>query len=95
MEFGSSAGFTQWAATRKLHPALKTIVPSRAGNAGNGLPMENNVFLFVNYAWTFYTTNNKYLDNETYSDKRWNSHTFSQPAFIRENEIEKFQLCQN
>jgi uncharacterized protein len=34
--------------------------------------MENNVFLFVNYAWAFYTTNNKYLDNETYNDRqRW------------------------
>jgi predicted acyl esterase len=72
MYSGSYDGFTQWAATRKLHPALKTIVPSRAGNPGNGLPMENNVFLFANYAWTFYTTNNKYLDNETYNDRqRW------------------------
>jgi len=72
MYSGSYNGFTQWAATRKLPPALKTIVPSRASNPGNGLPMENNVFLFVNYAWTFYTTNNKYLDNEVYADRnRW------------------------
>jgi uncharacterized protein len=35
--------------------------------------MENNVFLFANYPWTFYVTNNKYLDNETYSDRRWNT----------------------
>jgi len=70
---GSYNGFTQWAATKHLHPALKTIVPYVAANAGDGLPMENNVFLFVNYAWAFYTTNNKYLDNETYNDrKRWN-----------------------
>ena len=69
---GSYDGFTQWAATRKSHPALKTIVPSRAGNPGAGLPMENNVFLFLNYAWAFYTTNTKYLDNETYNDRqRW------------------------
>ena len=74
MYSGSYNGFTQWAAAKKLHPALKTIVPSRASNPGNGLPMENNVFLFVNYAWAFYTTNNKYLDNETYSDRtRWDS----------------------
>jgi putative CocE/NonD family hydrolase len=72
MSSGSYNGFTQWAALRKLPPALKTIVPSRASNPGNGLPMENNVFLFVNYAWAFYTTNNKYLDNEIYSDRnRW------------------------
>lgn len=74
MYSGSYDGFTQWAAAKKLPPALKTIVPSRASNPGNGLPMENNVFLFVNYAWTFYTTNNKYLDNETYFDRtRWSS----------------------
>ena len=72
MYSGSYNGFTQWAATKNLHPALKTIVPYVANNPGNGLPMENNVFLFVNYAWAFYATNNKYLDNETYSDrKRW------------------------
>jgi len=69
---GSYGGFTQWAAAKNLHPALKTIAPYVANNPGNGLPMENNVFLFVNYAWAFYTTNNKYLDNETYADrKRW------------------------
>jgi putative CocE/NonD family hydrolase len=71
---GSYNGFTQWAAAKKLHPALKTIVPSRASNAGNGLPMENNIFLLVNYAWTFYITNNKYLDNKIYFDQaRWGS----------------------
>jgi putative CocE/NonD family hydrolase len=69
---GSYSGFTQWAATKNLHPALKTIVPYVANNPGDGLPMENNIFLFVNYAWAFYTTNNKTLDNETYFDrKRW------------------------
>ena len=74
MYSGSYNGFTQWAATKNLHPALKTIVPYVANNPGDGLPMENNVFLFVNYAWAFYTTNNKYLDNETYFDRqRWNS----------------------
>ena len=71
---GSYNGFTQWAAAKKLHPALKTIVPSRSSNAGNGLPMENNIFLLVNYAWAFYTTNNKYLDNEIYfNPDRWGS----------------------
>jgi uncharacterized protein len=71
---GSYGGFSQWAATKKLHPALKTIVPYVANNPGDGLPMENNIFLFVNYAWAFYVTNNKYLDNATYFDRqRWNS----------------------
>ena len=71
---GSYSGFAQWAATKRLHPALKTIVPYVANNPGNGLPMENNIFLFVNYAWAFYVTNNKYIDNETYFDrKRWDT----------------------
>jgi putative CocE/NonD family hydrolase len=74
MYSGSYNGFSQWAATKYLHPALKTIVPYVANNPGDGLPMENNIFLFVNYAWAFYVTNNKYLDNETYFDrKRWQS----------------------
>lgn len=71
---GSYDGFTQWAAAKHRHPALKTIVPYVANNPGQGLPRENGVFLFVNYAWAFYVTNNKHLDNETYFDReRWNS----------------------
>jgi uncharacterized protein len=71
---GSYNGFTQWAATKKLHPALKTIVPYVAAIPGLGLPMENNVFLNANYGWAFYVTDNKYLDDKTYSDpRRWQS----------------------
>jgi uncharacterized protein len=71
---GSYSGFAQWAATKKLHPALKTIVPYVAAIPGFGLPMENNVFLNANYAWPFYVGNNKYLDEKTYNDRaRWNA----------------------
>jgi uncharacterized protein len=71
---GSYSGFACWAATKYMHPALKTIVPYVANNPGDGLPMENNIFLFVNYAWAFYVTNNKYLDEKTYFDRqRWQS----------------------
>ena len=69
---GSYNGFTQWAAAKRVHPALKTIVPYCPVDPGFGLPMNNNVFLTANYGWVFYATNNKLLDNETYSDsKRW------------------------
>jgi putative CocE/NonD family hydrolase len=69
---GSYNGFTQWAAVKRLHPALKTIVPYCPNDPGFGLPMNNNVFLAANYAWAFYATNNKELDNATYSDaERW------------------------
>lgn len=71
---GSYDGFAQWAAAKKLPKALKTIVPWAANDPGNGLPMENNVFLFVNHGWPLYVTNNKTLDNETYYDpERWNA----------------------
>lgn len=69
---GSYEGFSQWAATKHLHPALKTIVPYVAAIPGQGVPMENNVFINANYAWPFYVTNTKYLDNETYfNNARW------------------------
>ncbi|THU36116.1 CocE/NonD family hydrolase [Niastella caeni] len=72
MYSGSYNGFAQWAATKHLHPALKTIVPYVAAIPGQGLPMENNVFITANYGWAFYVTNNKYLDDKTYNDpQRW------------------------
>ncbi|QKX07361.1 CocE/NonD family hydrolase [Aquimarina sp. TRL1] len=67
---GSYNGFTQWAATKKLHPALKTIVPYVANRPGLGLPMENNVFINPNYEWSFYVGNNKYLDTIVGNDRQ-------------------------
>ncbi len=71
---GSYNGFTQWAAAKKLPSALKTIVPYAANIPGNGLPMENNVFVFANYAWPFFVASGKFLDAQTYFDhSRWNA----------------------
>lgn len=67
---GSYNGFTQWASTKSLHPALKTIVPYVANRPGMGLPMENNIFINPNYEWSFYVSNNKYLDNEAGNDRQ-------------------------
>jgi putative CocE/NonD family hydrolase len=67
---GSYNGFTQWAAAKKLHPALKTIVPYVANRPGMGLPMENNVFVNPNYEWSFYVGNNKYLDTLAGNDRQ-------------------------
>ncbi|WP_409416052.1 CocE/NonD family hydrolase [Flavobacterium sp. PS2] len=81
---GSYNGFTQWASAKKLHPALKTIVPYVANRPGMGLPMENSVFINPNYEWAFYVTNNKTLDTvvgddrkrfRTMQDKWWDSGT--------------------
>jgi uncharacterized protein len=72
MRGGSYSGFTAWAATKRLHPALKTLAVSAAAIPGLGLPMYNNVFLSANYGWAFYVTDNKYLDDKTYNDsQRW------------------------
>ncbi|HEY3675554.1 MAG TPA: CocE/NonD family hydrolase, partial [Candidatus Tumulicola sp.] len=68
MYSGSYDGFTQWAAAKFHNPALKTIVPYVANNPGNGLPMENNIFLLVNYAWAYYVSDNKFLDDAAYDD---------------------------
>ncbi|MRX66904.1 hypothetical protein SAMN06265349_102831 [Flavobacterium resistens] len=67
---GSYNGLTQWAACKKMHPALKTIVPYVANKAGMGLPMENNVFINPNYEWSFYVGNNKYLDTLVGNDRQ-------------------------
>ncbi|HDZ04721.1 hypothetical protein LCGC14_0345250 [marine sediment metagenome] len=67
---GSYNGFTQWASTKKIHPALKTIVPYVANRPGMGLPMENNVFINPNYEWAFYVGNNKFLDTIAGNDRQ-------------------------
>ena len=40
---GSYLGFSQWAATKKLHPALKTIIPQAPVGIGIDYPMSGNV----------------------------------------------------
>ena len=67
---GSYNGFTQWAACKTVHPALKTIVPYVANRPGLGLPVENNIFVNPNYEWAFYVGNNKYLDTLVGDDRQ-------------------------
>lgn len=49
---GSYTGYSQWAATKKIHPALKTIVPQVAVMPGYDFPMENNVPLSHILSWS-------------------------------------------
>ncbi len=49
---GSYTGYAQWAAMKKPHPALKTIVPQVAVMPGHDFPMENNVPLTHILAWS-------------------------------------------
>lgn len=65
---GSYNGFTQWAAAKYMHPALKTIVPYAAASPITGLPIENNIYLTGNYQWAFHVTNNKTMDSGVYAD---------------------------
>jgi putative CocE/NonD family hydrolase len=65
---GSYNGFTQWAAAKYMHPALKTIVPYAAASPITGLPIENNIVITPNYEWAFHVTNNKTIDNSVYAD---------------------------
>ena len=74
MRGGSYTGFTQWAATKKLHPALKTIIPAASSSPGIGEPSENGVYITYFYPWFPHISNNKTLDNESYNDhQRWNN----------------------
>jgi uncharacterized protein len=65
---GSYNGFTQWATTKNLHPALKTIVPSASVAPGLDVPMTNNVFMSFVFPWIYYVSNNRYLDDEDYNN---------------------------
>ena len=70
---GSYVGFVQWASVKhKVHPALKTIVPSVSVAPGIAEPMENGVHQNFHYAWHHYVSNDKYLDTTSYfNGKRW------------------------
>ena len=65
---GSYNGFTQWAAAKHMHPALKAIAPYAAASPITGLPIENNIFWTANYQWSFHVTNNKTTENSVYAD---------------------------
>ena len=71
---GSYLGFSQWAAVKKLHPALKTIVPQVAVGIGIDYPSQNNVFMSYMLRWIQYVTNNKYTDELDFGNAtKWDS----------------------
>ena len=71
---GSYNGFTQWAAAKHLHPALKTIVPAASAAPGLDVPMMNNVSESFVFPWIYYVSNTKFLDVADYNNTaRWDS----------------------
>ncbi|CAA7196413.1 CocE/NonD family hydrolase [Chryseobacterium potabilaquae] len=71
---GSYLGFSQWAATKKLHPALKTIIPQAAVGIGIDYPMQNNIFTSYALRWLHYVMDSKMTDYTGFVDsKKWNS----------------------
>ena len=69
---GSYVGFTPWAVAKHLPDGLKAIMTGAPNAPGIDSPMEGNVFWNFLYPWPFFTTDNKALDNATYSDAaRW------------------------
>ena len=70
---GSYSGLTAWAAAKHKPKALKAIMASAAGAPTIDTPGENGVIWNFIYPWPFYTTDNKTIDETTYSDNaRWN-----------------------
>lgn len=69
---GSYLGFSQWSAVKKVHPALKTIVPLVSVGAGIDFPMQNGVFMSYALRWIHFVANNKLTDlNDFQNNKKW------------------------
>jgi putative CocE/NonD family hydrolase len=70
---GSYLGFSQWAAVKHLHPALKTIVPQVAVGAGIDFPMQNGIYQNYVLRWLHYVMDNKFTNEDAFDDTaKWN-----------------------
>ena len=71
---GSYLGFSQWSAVKKMHPALKTIVPQVAVGPGIDYPAHNGIFMTYMLRWIKYVSNNKFTDEADFNDvNKWNN----------------------
>lgn len=73
MAGGSYNGFSQWAAVKNMHPALKTIIPSASVGFGIDFPMENNVFNTYMIRWLEYVSRSRYVDYDDSDTLKWQS----------------------
>ena len=66
------SGFTQWAAAKRLPPALKAIAASATIAPGIDLPREGNIYHNAAYRWARFVTDNAGVDEEIYrEDAHW------------------------
>jgi putative CocE/NonD family hydrolase len=71
---GSYLGFSQWAAVKKVHPALKTIVPQAAVGIGIDFPGQFGIYSADMLNWFHLAMNNKLTDwAGNGSAARWDS----------------------
>ena len=71
---GSYLGFSQWAAAKKIHPALKSIMPQVAVAPGIDYPFFHGIGMTQMLKWIHYTTNSKETDYEDHNDTtHWNA----------------------
>ncbi|MFA6059249.1 MAG: CocE/NonD family hydrolase [Taibaiella sp.] len=71
---GSYLGFSQWAAAKTLHPALKTIMPQVAVGIGIDYPCYGNIFTHYMLRWIHFVTNNKSIDDTDFGNsQRWST----------------------
>jgi len=69
---GSYLGFSQWSAVKKVHPALKTIVPQVSVGIGIDYPMHNGIFMNYMLQWIHYVSDNKLINSADFSnDEKW------------------------
>jgi uncharacterized protein len=66
------SGFAQWAAAKRLPPALKAIATSASIAPGIDLPREGNIYHNAAYRWARFVTDTAGLDEEIYrEDAHW------------------------
>jgi putative CocE/NonD family hydrolase len=66
------SGFAQWAAAKRLPPALKAIASSATIAPGIDLPREGSIPHNAAYRWVRFVTDNAGLDEQIYAeDARW------------------------
>lgn len=71
---GSYLGFSQWGATKKLHPALKTIIPMVPVAPGIDFPTQNGIVANFTLRWLHFVTDERLPDYKGFADeKKWNA----------------------